>query len=115
MAKRYQDKDYLKWVVRTKPCMICKAGFLTHGGPIQAHHLLKPKSKLRGFGLRANDDEVIPLCMYHHQKLHTKFGDEHKFLKNYVFKDDAEIKYAEEIYQQYQYENSDDYKDDLPF
>ena len=95
--------------------MICKAGFLTHGGPIQAHHLLKPKSKLRGFGLRANDDEVIPLCMYHHQKLHTKFGDEHKFLKNYGFKDDAAIKHAEEIYQQYQYENSDDYKDDLPF
>lgn len=115
MAKRYQNKDYLKWVVRSKPCMICKAGFLTHGGPIQAHHLLKPQSKMRGFGLRANDNEVIPLCMYHHQKLHTKFGDETKFLNNYGFGDLAAINYAEELFAEYEYLNSDEYIDDLPF
>lgn len=115
MAKRYQDKEYLKWIVRTKPCMICKAGFITHGGPIQAHHLLKPESKMRGFGLRANDYECVPLCMYHHQKLHTKFGDETKFLKNYGFKEDAAIKYAADLYAEYQYQNSDEYDDDLPF
>ena len=53
--------------------------------------------------------------MYHHQKLHTKFGDEHKFLKHYGFKENAAIKYAAELFEQYQYENSDDFVDDLPF
>lgn len=115
MAKRYEDKEYLKWVVRTKPCMLCKAGFYTHSSQIQAHHLLKPASGLRGFGLRANDYEVVPLCAYHHHILHTKYGNEHKFLKRYGFQEDAMVQYAKELYEQYQYINSDDYIDDLPF
>ena len=115
MAKRYQNKDYLKWIVKTKPCMICRAGFLTHSKVIQAHHLLKPASGLRGWSLKSNDNECVPLCMFHHQKLHTHFGDEHKFFAHYGFKEDAAVKYAAELFDQYEYENSDDYIDDLPF
>ena len=53
--------------------------------------------------------------MYHHQKLHTKFGDEIKFLNHYGFGDSAAINYAEELYAEYQYLNSEEYTDDLPF
>ena len=114
MSKRIVYKKHLEYV-SSLPCFISRAGFYSCNGPVQVHHLLKPSDGKRGWSLKAGDNQVIPLCMYHHQKLHTKFGDEHKFLKNYGFKDDAAIKHAEEIYQQYQYENSDDYKDDLPF
>lgn len=115
MAKRYENKDYLKWVVRTKPCMLCKAGFYTHSQEIQAHHLLKPASGLRGFGLRANDNEVVPLCSHHHHMLHTKFGNEHKFLRKFGFTEDAMRDYAQDLFQEYEYINSEDYQDDLPF
>ena len=112
MAKRLVDKQHLLYVT-TLPCMICRAGFLTHGGPVQAHHLLKPASGRRGFGLKANDNEVVPLCMFHHAQLHTKFGNEQKFFSNYGFKDDAAQKYAAELYERHKF--NCEHEDDLPF
>lgn len=80
--KRQKDKKHLQWVTQQK-CLIHKAGFHSCNGVIQAHHLLKPSSKYRGFGLKAHDSEVIPLCQFHHQQLHTKFGNEFKFFEHY--------------------------------
>ncbi len=56
-------------------------------GNIEAHHLLKPVSGHRGFGLKAHDSECIPLCRFHHAQLPTKFGNAFKFLKNYGFQE----------------------------
>jgi len=110
MSKRIVDKKHLAYV-RTLPCFIQRAGFHACQGNIEAHHLLKPASGFRGFGLKAHDSECIPLCRYHHTILHTKFGDEHKFLKAYGYPKDAGIKYAKELYERtLNYDDSD-----LPF
>lgn len=83
-------------------------------GVIQAHHLLKPSDGKRGWSLKAGDNQVIPLCMFHHAQLHTKFGNEFKFLKHYGFKETAGQEYAEQLWNK----NSDwidEKDDDLPF
>lgn len=68
---------------------------------------------MRGFGLKAHDSEVIPLCQYHHAQLHTKFGNEIKFLKHYGFKETAAQEYAKQLWKR----GSDIYEcnDELPF
>lgn len=113
MAKRIVDKKHLAYV-RTLPCFIQRAGFYACSGNIEAHHLLKPASGMRGFGLKANDSECIPLCRYHHALLHTKYGDEHKFLQAYGYPKDGAVQYAKQLYED---QNSyfDDPNDDLPF
>jgi hypothetical protein len=111
--KRLEDKKHLMWV-RTLPCFISKSGFLSCQGVIQAHHLLKPSDGKRGWSLKAGDDQVIPLCYFHHAQLHTKYGNEFKFLKHYGFKETAGQEYAEQLWNK----NSDwidDKDDDLPF
>ena len=91
------------------PCFISRAGYMSCQGVVQAHHLLKPESGHRGWGLKAHDSEVIPLCQFHHAQLHTKFGNEFKFLKHYGFKEDAAQKYAKQLYERGQIDS------DLPF
>ena len=109
--KRIEDKEHLLYV-KSLPCSICKAGFLTHDRVIQAHHLLKPKDKKRGMSLKAGDNNTIPLCMFHHAQLHTKFGDEFKFFKHYGLKETFGQDYAEELWTR---SIADDSDDDLPF
>ena len=113
MSKRIVNQKHLAWV-RTLPCFISRSGFMSCQGNIEAHHLLKPVSRHRGFGLKAHDSECIPLCRFHHAQLHTKFGNEYKFLKHYGFKETAGQEYAEQLWNK----NPDwiDEKDnDLPF
>lgn len=109
MSKRLKNKKHLMYVT-TLPCFIQQAGFYTCNGPIQAHHLLKPSDGKRGMSLKAGDDQAIPLCMYHHAKLHTKFGDEFKFFEAYGYPKDAGQKYAKELY-----DRTNGSNDDLPF
>ena len=45
---------------------------------VQAHHLLRPWYGARGVGMRASDNNTVPLCSYHHRQLHD-FGDEDTF------------------------------------
>ena len=85
MSKRLTNQKHLMWV-RTLPCFISRSGFLSCNGSIQAHHLLKPSDGKRGWSLKAGDDQVIPLCVFHHAQLHTKFGNEFKFFEHYGFK-----------------------------
>ena len=82
-------------------------------GSIQAHHLLKPSDGKRGWSLKAGDNQVIPLCVFHHAQLHTKFGNEFKFLEHYGFKKTAGQEYAEQLYQGNPNWIND--SDDLPF
>tara|TARA_R100001510_G_C7639058_1_gene196827 strand:+ start:1276 stop:1614 length:339 start_codon:yes stop_codon:yes gene_type:complete len=112
MSKRIVDKKHLEYV-GSLPCFISKSGFMSCVGPIQVHHLLKPSDNKRGWSLKAGDNQVIPLCMFHHAQLHTKFGNEFKFLKHYGFKQNAAQEYAKTLW-----ENKQDYyeiDDDLPF
>jgi len=112
MSKRIVNKEHLKYV-STLPCFITRAGFMSCKGPIQVHHLLKPSDNKRGWGLKAGDDQVIPLCMFHHAQLHTKFGNEYKFLAKYGFRKTAAQEYAKQLWER----SSDIYEsdDDLPF
>ena len=113
MSKRVVNQKHLMWV-RTLPCFISKSGFLSCSGPVQAHHLLKPSDGKRGWSLKAGDNEVIPLCQFHHAQLHTKFGNEYKFFEYYGFKVKAGQEYAKQLYdgdQNWISENTDD----LPF
>lgn len=112
MTKRIVDKKHLAYV-RTLPCFIQRAGFLSCNGPIQAHHLLKPVSGYRGWALKSHDTECIPLCQFHHAQLHTKYGNEFKFFEHYGMPKDAGQKYAEAIYKRSIY--IDEFDDDLPF
>ena len=117
MAKRILDAKHLM-LVRTLPCFIRSAGFLSHSEVVQAHHLLKPnkgfKNTNKRMGVKADDSDVIPLCYYHHALLHTKFGTEENFFKHYGMSADAGMKYAAKLYkgEQNWYDNNDS---DLPF
>ena len=46
MAKRFQDKEHLRWIAE-QPCLIHKGGFYSCQGGVQAHHFAN-------YGLPAN-------------------------------------------------------------
>ena len=74
-AEKHKNKKHLIYV-STQNCCV---GTDWCSGNIQSHHLLKPFEGKRGFGMRASDKNVVPLCYYHHAQLHDKNGDEDKF------------------------------------
>mgnify|MGYP003133168310 CR=1 FL=1 len=78
MVKRYTNKKHLNWI-HTLMCIVDneKCSF-----PIQAHHLLKPFDGIKGMGRKANDKNLVPLCLFHHTELH-RMGSEYKFSKKY--------------------------------
>jgi hypothetical protein len=71
--KRYKDEKHLNHV-RSMRCCACGCR------PVEAHHLLR--DVVRGTGLKAGDNWVIPLCSSHHRELHAN-GDERAFLKSF--------------------------------
>jgi len=111
MSKRLVNKKHLIMVSQL-PCFINKAGFCTHSEGVQAHHLLRPSTGPRQ-GVKAGDNEVIPLCFYHHSLLHTKHGTEKNFFEHYGMKSDAGQNYAKELWEG----NSSwiEFDNDLPF
>lgn len=111
--KTFKDKDHLKWVT-TLPCLLCKAGFYSHSNVVQAHHLLKPYDGVRGMSLKANDRNAIPLCVFHHSQLHTKFGNEFKFFASYGLPETFGQEWAKKLWEQRSMEDSIE-NDDLPF
>ena len=112
MAKRVVDKDHLKYVT-TLPCIVCKAGHTSKLKTVQAHHLLKPYSGSRGASLKAGDDNVIPLCAYHHMQLHTKHGTESNFFTFYGMPSDTGQRYAKQLWKEKTIQEEID--TDLPF
>lgn len=116
MKKRkhpFRDQKHLAYV-RSLPCTICKAGFISHHRIVQAHHLLKPWIGTRGMSLKADDRNAIPLCLHHHHLLHSKFGSEKALFENYGMKSDFGKKYAQELWEGTTSE-LDDSNDELPF
>jgi hypothetical protein len=115
MKKRkhpFRDQKHLAFV-RTLPCTICKAGFISHHRIVQAHHLLKPYVGTRGMSMKADDRNVIPLCLHHHHLLHSKFGSEKALFENYGMNPEFGKQYAQELWEK---KSSIDHIDDeLPF
>lgn len=59
-----RDSDYLRWV-RMLPCVVCfvwKLPHLRHFGSIEAAHVGE-----RGLGQKCPDNQVLPLCCWHHR------------------------------------------------
>ena len=81
MGKRFVDKEHLEWI-RKQKCIMEMIGFYSCEGLVEAHHLLQPSSGYRG-GVKCGDNECLPLCRKHHALLHTKFGTEKAFFKNF--------------------------------
>ena len=65
------------------PCSLSTVASEECNGGVQAHHLLKPLWGTRGMGMKASDNNTIPLCQYHHALLHFTDGNEDKFWTKY--------------------------------
>ena len=74
--KKYENKKHLNWIHSFE----CSLSNLECNDSIQAHHLLRPWRGFRGVGIKAGDENLIPLCEFHHRKLH-EHGDEENYFK----------------------------------
>ena len=102
MAKRYANKEHLSWVHEFRCCL---STFDTEASPVrpkcngyvQAHHLMRPWNGYRGMGLKANDKNLIPLCMAHHNALHAR-GDELAYFEEITGNSDFGKSVAESLW-----------------
>lgn len=78
MKKRYANKKHLDWIHSQQCCLKVHSPCQ---GAIQAHHLLKPWHGTRGMGMKANDRNLIPLCLHHHAQLHKRGNEKAFFLE----------------------------------
>ena len=92
---RTTNSRHVAWV-RGLPCA---ASSLTCNGGTQAHHLLRPWVGGRGMGMKADDRNVIPLCLFHHSQLHTKYGSENSFFTVHARDDGYAQELAEHLWQ----------------
>jgi len=74
MSKRFTSPKHIARV-REQPCMVCGNDY-----GVEAHHLMRPWRDGRGMGMRAGDDNAVPLCSDHHRALHAR-GDEIAFFE----------------------------------
>lgn len=70
---RAKDPEHLAFIA-SLVCAVCGAP-----GPVP-HHLLR--GVVRGMGMRAGDQWVVPLCPEHHRELHAG-GNETEFFIRY--------------------------------
>ena len=111
MTKRFVDKEHLDWI-RKQKCLMQMVGYYSCEGLVEAHHLLQPSTGFRG-GVKSGDDQCLPLCRKHHHFLHTKFGTEKAFFKNYGLPENYGKELAHKLYEKSKLERQLD--DDLPF
>ena len=81
---RVKSRKHLEFVVSFR-CILRGTGGCY--GSIQAHHLLRPFFSTRGVGMRAGDNDAIPLCFGHHQRLH-RYGNEDKYWVSHGLSED---------------------------
>ena len=78
-----KSKKHLSFIHEHECCLSSFGGC---DGPLHAHHLLRPWSGKRGMGMKAGDENTIPLCMGHHGALHMR-GDEDAFFEELTGRD----------------------------
>ncbi len=66
--RRIRDKEHLRYVA-SQPCIICGRA------PGQAHHLRFAQP--RALGRKVSDEWTVPLCVTHHQAVHSVGTEEH--------------------------------------
>jgi len=93
MTKRYTNRNHLNWI-HTQMCIVDNDKCTP---PIQAHHLLKPWNGIKGMGRKANDKNLVPLCLYHHTELH-RMGSEEKFSLKYFGTNEQIKSYAQHFW-----------------
>ena len=76
--KQIRNKKFMEFVANQNCSLYSHSSYPCSGG-VQAHHLLKPWQGYRGMGLRAGDNNCLPLCQRHHAHLHDKHGNEDTF------------------------------------
>lgn len=88
--KRLQDPEHRK-LIRSMPCIACELKGLQQTTPTECHHLrTRPDGTNYGMGVKAPDQETLPLCFFHHWNgpgsIYTRsgfiaeFGDERDLL-----------------------------------
>jgi len=92
MPKRYGNKKHHAYILS----LACICSNSECDGLIQGHHLMKPFDGVRGMGLKSNDKNLVPLCMFHHTELH-RMGDEYKFSYKY-FGLETQMKYIAQAF-----------------
>jgi hypothetical protein len=111
-SKRFVCRKHLEMVANMQCCFKTLKISNNCQGPTQAHHLLKPWDGIRGMGMKSSDRNVIPLCMFHHGLLHTKYGSEKAFFEAYNLTENIGKVLARNLWEDYQ---PDDIDSDLPF
>tara|TARA_Y100001972_G_scaffold16174_2_gene17455 strand:+ start:2070 stop:2402 length:333 start_codon:yes stop_codon:yes gene_type:complete len=81
-TKRIKNKKFLEFVSKHECCLSAHSSYPCHAN-VQAHHLLKPYDGVRGMGMRASDNNSVPLCYYHHALLHDSHGNEDMFWESF--------------------------------
>ncbi len=92
--KKKKNKKHLAYIHEQSCCLQNNGGC---NGPLHAHHLLKPWSGTRGMGMKAGDENCIPLCMGHHTALHMR-GSEPDFFVEVTGDPDYGKAVAESLY-----------------
>ena len=110
--KRFEDKVHLQFVASMQCCFKTMNISQNCKGPTQAHHLLRPWDGVRGMGMKSSDRNVIPLCMYHHGLLHTKYGSEKAFFEAYGLTENIGKILARNLWEDH---NPEDIDKDTPF
>ena len=86
-TKQIRNREHLQFVA-SHFCCLSKYSSEWCRGSVQAHHLLKPYDGIRGMGMRAGDNNCVPLCQYHHALLHNRYGNEDEFWKAFGLTED---------------------------
>ena len=98
--KKIKDKRYLQYVANLSCCLEEQSHDWCQG-VIQAHHLLRPYHGSRGMGMKAEDNNCVPLCQFHHARLHDAHGNEDSFWKHHGLDADFGRSLAKELYERY--------------
>tara|TARA_R100000781_G_C4068066_1_gene123492 strand:- start:490 stop:834 length:345 start_codon:yes stop_codon:yes gene_type:complete len=104
-SKRVKNKKFLIHVTEYRCCLEIYSNFNCQGY-VQAHHLLKPYDGMRGMGLKAGDNNAVPLCQLHHAQLHDKHGNENFFWTLFGLSEDFGRQQAKELWENYMEENN---------
>ena len=102
--KRIKSKKFLEYLSNQECCL---SSFSTYqcNGNVQAHHLLKPYDICRALGIRAGDNNAVPLCYYHHALLHDSHGNEDMFWESFNLSKDYGREVAKKYWEMYNAKN----------
>lgn len=81
--KRQENPEHLR-LIRAMPCIACEIAGIQQTTPTESHHLrTRPDGTDYGTGVKAPDEETIPLCAHHHwngsASIYTRKGFEAEF------------------------------------